>query len=135
MVFAYGPWMVSNAWHAAEEIEAATGTRIAVVALPWLNRVDPTWLRATIGNRRTVFTLDNHYVHGGQGQMIAAAVAALGLDPSPRVISLGVTSLPECGTNDEVLQHHRLDIPSLVAHFRTALEHVAPGAPTAAARG
>jgi transketolase len=134
VVFAYGPWMVSNAWHAAEEVEAATGVRIAVVALPWLNRVHADWLRATIGGRRTVITLDNHYVHGGQGQMIAAAVAALGLDASPRVIGLGVTSLPECGTNDEVLQHHGLDIPSLVTHFRAALERVAPGAPGAAVR-
>jgi transketolase len=96
--------------------------------------VHADWLRATIGSRRTVITLDNHYVHGGQGQMIAAAVAALGLDASPRVIGLGVTSLPECGTNDEVLQHHGLDIPSLVTHFRAALERVAPGAPGAAVR-
>ena len=128
VVFAYGPWMLSNAWHAAADVEAATGARLAVVALPWLNRVDELWLRETIGARRTVITLDNHYVQGGQGEMLAAAIARLGLASAPTVLSLGVTSLPECGTNDEVLQHHGLDVASLVQRFRAALEPVAPGA-------
>jgi hypothetical protein len=38
------------------------------------------------------------------------------------VTRLGVTSLPECGTNDEVLQHHGLDVASLAQQFRAALE-------------
>ena len=68
-------------------------------------------------------TLDNHYLHGGQGEMIAAAIAGLGLERSPRVTRVGVTELPECGTNDEVLAYHRLDVPSLVEAFRGALSH------------
>ena len=74
---------------------------------------------------RSVVTLDNHYLHGGQGEMIAAAIAELGLDASPRVARVGVTELPECGTNDEVLAYHRLDIPSLVQVFRGALAQAA----------
>src|SRR5207237_852668 len=83
----------------AAEIEASSGSRIRVVNLPWLNRVDRTWLRETIGRCRTIITLDNHYVHGGQGEMLAAAVAELGLDAAARVTRIGVTELPECGTN------------------------------------
>ena len=60
--------------------------------------------------------------------MVAAAIAALGLDPAARVTSLGVTSLPECGTNDEVLAHHGLDVPGLVRHLRQALGALKPGA-------
>jgi len=124
VVFGYGPWMLSNAWHAAEEIEKSSGARLRIVDLPWLNRVDGAWLRETIGGCRTIITLDNHYVQGGQGEMLAAAIAGLGLDPSPRVTRIGVTALPECGTNDEVLAHHGLDIPGLVRQFRAALEVV-----------
>jgi transketolase len=120
VVFGYGPWLLSNAWHAAEEIERTSGLRTRLVNLPWLNRIDPVWLAEAIGGRRAVVTLDNHYVRGGQGEMIAAAVAGLGLDPAPRVTQIGVTSLPECGTNDEVLEHHGLDVASLVRAFRTA---------------
>lgn len=125
VIFAYGPWLVSNACQAADEVEASTGARLGVVVLPWLNRVDPAWLRSTIGTRRTVITLDNHYVKSGQGEMIAATIARLSLQPSPSVSSFGVTSLPECGTNDEVLQHHGLDVASLAQKFRAALEPAA----------
>ena len=128
VVFAYGPWLVSNACQAADEVQAALGTSLAVVVLPWLNRVDDGWLRSAIGVRRTVITLDNHYVQGGQGEMVAAAIARLSLQPSPSVTSLGVTSLPECGTNDEVLRHHGLDVAGLAQRFRAALEPAAtPG--------
>ena len=47
------------------------------MTLPWLNRVDPAWLRETIGAAAPIVTLDNHYVHGGQGDMVAAAIAGL----------------------------------------------------------
>jgi hypothetical protein len=56
--------------------------------------------------------------------MLAAAIAGLGLDPAPRVSRIGVTELPECGTNDEVLAYHGLDVPGLVKQFRAALETV-----------
>jgi len=114
VVFGYGPWLLSNAWHAIEDIEKVSDARIRLVNLPWLNRVDPAWLREAIGPARAVVTLDNHYVHGGQGEMLGAAIAELGLDPAVRVTRTGVTELPECGTNDEVLAYHGLDVPGLV---------------------
>ena len=119
VVFGYGPWMLANAFEAAEQLEE-TGIGVRLVNLPWLNRVDAAWLRGVIGTCRSVVTLDNHYVHGGQGEMIAAAIAELGLDAAPRVTRVGVGALPECGTNDEVLAHHRLDVSSLVQAFRDA---------------
>jgi transketolase len=122
VVFGYGPWLLSHAWHAAAELERTAGIAVRVVNLPWLNRVDPGWLADTIGGSRSIVTLDNHYVHGGQGEMIAAAVAGLGLDPGVSVTRVGVTELPVCGTNDEVLEYHGLDIPSLAAAFRAAAE-------------
>ena len=124
VVFGYGPWMLSNAWHAADEIEQSTGARIRIVNLPWLNRVDRSWLKDTIGGCRTVITLDNHYVRGGQGDMLGAAIAELSLDPAARVTRLGVTELPQCGSNDEVLAYHGLDIAGLVKLFRSALDRV-----------
>jgi transketolase len=125
VAFAYGPWLLSNAYDAAEDIEKSTGVGIRLVNLPWLNRVDPGWLRQVIGARRSIVTLDNHYVHGGQGEMVAAAIAALGLEPAVRVTRVGVTELPECGTNDEVLAWHGLDVPGLVKSLRQAVPQAA----------
>jgi transketolase len=121
VAFGYGPWLLSNAFEAAEEIERTTGVSIRLVNLPWLNRLDAEWLRETIGTRRAIITLDNHYLHGGQGEMLAAAVAELSLEPAARVARVGVTELPECGTNDEVLAYHGLDVAGLVARLRQAV--------------
>jgi transketolase len=121
VVFGYGPWLLANAFEAAAELERAAGISIRLVNLPWLNRVDPAWLEQTIGNRRAIVTLDNHYLRGGQGEMLAAAVASLGLDPAVRVTSVGVTELPECGTNDEVLAYHGLDAPGLARQIGAAV--------------
>jgi transketolase len=125
VAFAYGPWMLANVFEAAADIEQSTGVSIRVVNLPWLNRLDEAWLRDAIGSRRTILTFDNHYVRGGQGEMVGAAVARLGLEPAARVISLGVTELPECGTNDEVLAYHGLDVPGLVKRLRTGVPQIA----------
>ena len=127
VVFGYGPWLLSNAWHAAEELQTSAGITTRLINLPWLNRVDPAWLAETIGDRRAVLLLDNHYVRGGQGDMLAAAVAELGLNPSASVMRLGVTELPECGTNDEVLAYHGLDVASLAKAFRAAVGRHRPG--------
>jgi transketolase len=121
VVFGYGPWLLANAYHAAVEVEAATGASVRLVVMPWLNRVDPVWLREAIGGCRSIVTLDNHYVHGGQGEMLASAVAGLGLQPSARLTRVGVTALPECGGNDEVLAYHQLDVASLAAALRQAV--------------
>ncbi len=45
-----------------------------------------------------------------------------------RVTRIGVEALPECGTNDEVLAHHRLDVAGLVARLETALAPLLTGA-------
>lgn len=120
VVFGYGPWLLANAWEAIDRL-AAEGIELTLVNLPWLNRIDTVWLREAIGRARHVITLDNHYVHGGQGDMIAAAIAGLRPTTVPRVSKLGVTELPACGTNEEVLRHHRLDVEGLYASMRAVL--------------
>ena len=72
VIIGYGPILLPEAWHAANMLSASEGIELAVVNLPWLNRIDPDWLRAAVEGRRAVFTLDNHLVEGGQGRMIAA---------------------------------------------------------------
>jgi transketolase len=125
VVFGYGPWLLANAFEAAEEVEQSTGATVRLVNLPWLNRVDLRWLREVIGSRRYILTLDNHYLKGGQGEMLATAIAELALEPTPRILRVGVMALPECGTNDEVLAHHKLDVASLVKSMRYVVPQIA----------
>jgi len=125
VVFGYGPWMLANAFEAAAQIEQESGATIRLVNLPWLNRVDDAWLRDTIGQCRSIVTLDNHYVRGGQGEMLGAAIAELGLQPGARLTRIGVTELPECGANDEVLAYHGLDVAGLVKALRQGVPQLA----------
>lgn len=115
VIIGYGPVLLPQGFLAAEMLRARYGLDVAVVNLPWLNRIDLGWLRSTIGGCRAVFTLDNHFVKGGQGRMIGAAVASLGLDVPVTVKNFGLTDFPACGQNDEVLRAHGLDAESLSA--------------------
>ena len=112
----YGPVLLTNAWRAADEL-AAHGISAAVIDLPWLNRIDEAWVSETLGRFKDVVTLDNHYLEFGQGVMVAAALARAGVRAG--VTSIGLTEVPACGTNAEVLAYHGLDAPSIV---RTVLQ-------------
>jgi transketolase len=114
----YGPMLLANAWRAAEALEA-DGLAVAVINLPWLNRLDDAWVADALHRFPLVVTLDNHYVTLGQGTMIAAALART--RSRHDVLSIGLTDVPACGTNAEVLEHHQLDAPSLA---RAALARV-----------
>ncbi len=46
----YGPVLLSAAWRAADEL-AAQGIHVAVVNLPWLNRIDEAWVSAALRRR------------------------------------------------------------------------------------
>jgi transketolase len=113
----YGPVLLSNAWRAADEL-AAAGFNTAVINLPWLNRLDENWVCTALGRFPLVVTLDNHAVASGQGNMIAAALARTRM--RSEVSSLGVTDIPACGSNAEVLAHHGLDGPSIARAVLTA---------------
>ncbi len=117
----YGPVLLTQAYRAAELLTRQAGLEVAVIDLPWLNRVDREWLAEVAGRFPWVFTLDNHYLHGGQGQMILAALAELPRRPLPRVRRLGVTRIPLCGENSEVLKGHGLDAESIAEQIRRSL--------------
>ncbi len=104
---AAGPVMVANGWHAADLL-AEEGVEAGLVALPWLRDVDGAWL-AEVANGAQIVTLDNHYVTGGQGDAVLAALAAQAPEAAARVHKIGVTSVPKSGGNDEVLRAHGLD--------------------------
>jgi transketolase len=114
----YGPLLMTNAWRAADEL-AAQGVSAAVINLPWLNRIDDAWVTATLNRFPAVVTLDNHYVTLGQGVMIGAALART--RARCEFTSIGLTDVPVCGNNVEVLAHHGLDAASIARTVLTCI--------------
>ena len=117
----YGPVLLTQACRAAELLARKSEIEVAVVNLPWLNRVDPEWLAALAEGYPWILTLDNHYLHGGQGQMLLAELAELPGRPLPRTRRLGVTRIPLGGGNTEVLRAHDLDAEGIARQVREAL--------------
>jgi transketolase len=106
----YGPMLLSNACRAADQL-ADDGIRAAVINLPWLNRIDDAWIAETFARFPLIVTLDNHYLTFGQGTLVAAALARSQI--RSEVLSIGLSDVPACGSNAEVLAFHHLDAASI----------------------
>jgi transketolase len=109
-IIGYGTILLTNAYRAAEEL-AAQGISAAVIDLPWLNRIDDGWVSDVLGSFKHIVTLDNHYLEFGQGVMVAAALARAGV--RTEVTQIGLTEIPACGSNVDVLAYHGLDPASI----------------------
>ena len=97
MLVSYGPVMLHEALTAAELL-AERGIEAAVVAMPWLDRVDDGWLAETFGGVRDVLVVEDHAPVGALGDTIRRALASL---PEPPVLDVaGVEGWPACGTPD-----------------------------------
>jgi transketolase len=114
-IVGYGTALLSNAYRAAERL-AEDGLDVAVIDLPWLNRIDDDWVREELAKYNLLVTLDNHYLEFGQGVMIGAALART--RASADLVSIGVAEIPACGSNADVLAHHGLDADSIAGVVR-----------------
>lgn len=120
IIFAYGMVMVSEAYKAANLLEKNHGFSLKVVNLPWLNKVSPEWLETTIGSIKKVFTLDNHLLRGGQGEMIGSTIASLTFSNSNDFFQFGLKEIPKCGQNKEILLYYGMDSGSLESQILKA---------------
>jgi transketolase len=114
----YGPVMLHETLTAAELL-AARGIDVAVVAMPWLDRVDPAWLAETFADVREVLVVEDHAPVGALADTLRRAFAELVDAPTLRVA--GVEGWPACGTPTEALRHHGLDGASLADRLALTL--------------
>jgi transketolase len=119
-IIASGLVMVSEAL-GATALLAARGRSVGVVNLPWLNRVDRTWIAGVAAGTGALVTLENHFTAGGQGMHVLAALAAANPGRMPRCLSLGVDGVPPSGRNDEVLAELGLDRQSVAERIEAFL--------------
>ena len=119
LVFSYGPVMLSELFKARTDL-MKTGIKIKIINLPWLNYVDSGWLKEQIKGFSFLFTLDDHYESGGQGEMLLSNISQQD-DKSdfPKIFSkIGIKEVPKCGSNEEVLKYHKLDSLNLAKRIR-----------------
>ena len=113
-----GPTLLAQAVKASRLL-AERGIGLAVANLPWLNRVDDDWVAGLARGRRLLITLDDHYVEGGQGEKVLAALARSGVSIS--TLQLGLTAVPPSGQPGEVLERLGLDAAGIAAKVASSL--------------
>lgn len=120
ILFGYGPVLLTEAFKAANLLMASYGIGLKVVNLPWLNKINGDWLHECVRGYKWIITLDNHFTIGGQGDIIISNLAEMGLLNTAMVKKIGISEIPVCGTNEEVLSFHKLnatDICQTIAAF------------------
>ncbi|HEY9786020.1 MAG TPA: transketolase C-terminal domain-containing protein [Candidatus Obscuribacterales bacterium] len=122
-IISYGPIMLSEAYKAAQDLKQR-GIALRVINLPWLNHVDTDWLFESVKDCPIVITLDNHFIRGGQGEMVLSEIARLHMPKLRKALKLGITEIPKCGQNDEVLKAHGLDSRSLAQSVTRVYEEI-----------
>jgi len=121
IIFGYGPVLLPQAYYAAKILQEIHNLNLKVVNLPWLNCIDPDWLQTIIKDCSWIFTLDNHYQIGGQGDRIASLLGELNLSSQIKLQKFGLDNIPQCGQNQEILKIHRLDADSLATDIAKLL--------------
>lgn len=112
VLFAYGPVMLNEAL-IASDLAGERGFQLKVVNMPWLNRIDPTWLSETITKIPAIYVLEDHSPIGGLGDQLLNVLARYDLLGGKIFEKFGVEGNPACGTPPEALRYHQLDGTSL----------------------
>jgi transketolase len=111
LLFAYGPVMLHEALTAGELLSG----RLAVVNMPWLNRVDQDWLAELVEPFGELFVLEDHAPVGALADTLRRHLEGRS------VTVFGVEGWPACGTPPEALRFHGLDASSLADRIALAL--------------
>jgi len=122
VLFAYGPVMLNEALTAAGLLKDKN-VSLKIVNLPWLNRVDLGWLEETVGNRESIFALDNHSQYGGLGDLLLNTLMSTPEFRIKRLVKFAIEDFPACGTPKEVLAYHKLDGKHLADRILSALKY------------
>ncbi|HCY76973.1 MAG TPA: 1-deoxy-D-xylulose-5-phosphate synthase [Ignavibacteriales bacterium] len=112
ILFGYGPVMLHEALVASDYLKKI-GFGLKVVNMPWLNKIDNTWLKELVQNQKRIFVLEDHSAVGGLGDRILNALVDTNSIAGKEFTNFGLKEYPECGTPLEVLEFHQLDGKSL----------------------
>jgi transketolase len=118
LLFSYGPVMLHEALRASELL-APRGVGVAVVNLPWLNRVEGEWLEDLVAPFDELLVLEDHAPVGALGDTLRRRL------DGRRITVFGVEGWPACGTPQEALRFHGLDGESLAERIALVLGAVA----------
>jgi transketolase len=100
----------------AHDLLAREGLPARVIDLYCVKPIDADTLRRAAVETAALVTVEDHSVHGGLGEAVAATVAG-----RARVEILGVSTPPRSGKPAELMRAHGIDAEAIVAAVRRLL--------------
>ena len=110
LVISYGPTLATQSYLACQALEKENKI-VDFCVFPWLNQLDSDWIGKEMTQYEKLIVIDDHYLEGGFGELFAKEVTQLEQLQSFSIKA--IEDVPACGTHDEVLKVHSLDIDSL----------------------
>jgi transketolase len=104
---------------AAHEELAKQGVAARVIDLYSVKPVDEETLRRAAAETRGIVTVEDHSLHGGLGEAVAAVVAGNG---KGRLTMLGVQGIARSGKPAELMAAHGIDAAAIVKAARRLLQ-------------
>jgi transketolase len=105
---------------AAEEL-AKDGIKARVIDAYSVKPIDAATLRSALEDTGLLIVTEDHWIEGGLGDAVLAALAEGGQALSGRVIKLGVTEMPGSGSPDELREWAGISAGKIAARARAAL--------------
>jgi transketolase len=109
-----------EALNAADDLEAA-GTPTRVLDLYSIKPIDATTLRRALEDTGLLVVVEDHWLEGGIGDAVLAALADGGNRISGRVVKLGVSEMPGSASPEEQRRLAGIAAPQIMAAVQTAL--------------
>jgi len=116
LIISYGPTMINETLTAIDVLKTENNTNINFVVIPWLNYIDENWFEEITSDIEIIYSIDNHYTIGGQGDRIANLIATKNLKCN--LVRIGIEEIPKSGSNDEVLNFHKLDSKNIISKIK-----------------
>ena len=113
-IIALGPLMVRQAIEVKNNLEKIKKIDVEIISTMYANTFDNKWYRNVMNkNNGPIFVLENHFTFNGFFSFICQSFIKNKIGINRDIYNLGFENIPACGTNEEVLLHHNLDIDSI----------------------
>lgn len=121
VVISYGPVMLHEVL-IAKDLLSSRDINIEVINMPWLNRIDRSWLEGVAGRFMRIMVVEDHSPIGGLADRLRECMAGWNLIAGRHLTVLGVEGYPAYGTPPEALKYHGLDGASIAERLLEDLD-------------
>lgn len=118
---------VVHALLAAARLEETSGLRCRVLSLPSVKPLDAAAIRTAAAECRAIITVEEHMVHGGLGEAVAAILAQGDVHPRLRIVGIPDEDTVT-GSQADIFRHYGISMEGL---SQAALDLLGPAAPPA----